>query len=283
MIYLFLSILASVAVSVLLKIARGGKIDIAQAVAVNYIVAITLILVLFPTRFSEIDAYVSQWRLFTALGILLPGVFLILGQAVRKAGIVKADAAQRLSLFIAIIAAFTLFGDTITAVKAIGIALALLALVLLVVQSGNGSHGGWLWILAVWLGYGVIDVLFKQLSKTGLAFTNYLLISFVIAAVFMFTYLFLRRTRLTLPSVLGGMVLGALNFTNIYTYVRAHQVLHDQTALVFTTMNIGVITLSTIVGAAIFHEKLGKGNLLGIVMAIIAIAVLFNGARWSGR
>ena len=283
MTYLFLSILASVAVSVLLKIARSGKIDIAQAVAVNYIVAIALSLVLFPIKFDEIDAYVSQWRLFTALGILLPGVFLILGQAVRKAGIIKADAAQRLSLFIAIIAAFTLFGDTLTAVKTLGIALALLALVLLVVQSGNGSRGGWLWIFAVWLGYGVIDVLFKQLSKTGLAFTNYLLISFVIAAVFMFTYLFLRRTRFTLPSVLGGVLLGALNFTNIYTYVRAHQVLHDQTALVFTTMNIGVITLATIVGAAIFREKLGKGNLLGIVMAIIAIAVLFNGARWSGR
>ena len=42
MIYLLASILCSVSVSVLLKLARKNKIDVAQAVAVNYIVAVAL-------------------------------------------------------------------------------------------------------------------------------------------------------------------------------------------------------------------------------------------------
>ena len=42
MIYLIISIICSVAVSVLLKIARSKKIDIEQAVAVNYLMAIAL-------------------------------------------------------------------------------------------------------------------------------------------------------------------------------------------------------------------------------------------------
>ncbi len=284
MIYLLLSILASVSVSILLKISRSRKIVVDQAVAVNYLVAIALTFVLFQPRLGESGAYFSQWYLFAVLGILLPGVFLILDQTVRKVGIVKADAAQRLSLFIAIIGAFALFGDTFNAVKATGIALALLALILLTVKSGHGGHGGrggWPWIFGVWLGYGVIDILFKQLSKTGLAFTAYLLISFSIAAVFMFAYLFVRRTRFTLPSVLGGIILGALNFANIYTYIRAHQVLNDQTALVFTTMNIGVITLATIIGTLIFREELSKANLIGLTMAIASIVLLFNVDRFT--
>ncbi|MDO5059794.1 MAG: EamA/RhaT family transporter, partial [Neisseria sp.] len=39
---LLISIACSVAVSVLLKTARGSKIDIAQAVGVNYLVAVSL-------------------------------------------------------------------------------------------------------------------------------------------------------------------------------------------------------------------------------------------------
>ncbi|MGN6982263.1 EamA/RhaT family transporter, partial [Neisseria sp. P0009.S007] len=42
MAYLLTSIVCSVLVSVLLKVARKQKINIEQAVAVNYIVAVTL-------------------------------------------------------------------------------------------------------------------------------------------------------------------------------------------------------------------------------------------------
>lgn len=281
MTYLFISILASVAVSILLKIARNRHIAIDQAVAVNYLVAIVLTFILLPPEFDTGGAYFAQWRLLIALGLLLPGVFLIMGQAVRTIGIVRADAAQRLSLFIAIIAAFTWFGDTLTVVKAIGIMLALLALILLVIKPNHGKRGGSLWISGVWLGYGVIDILFKQLATTGLAFTGTLLLSFMIAAVFMFTTLFLRGTHFTVPSILGGLVLGTLNFTNIYTYIRAHQVLHNQTALVFTTMNIGVIILATIIGTLILREKLSRANLIGLIVAMIAITLLFNADRFT--
>lgn len=281
MTYLFISILASVAVSVLLKVARNRHIAIDQAVAVNYLVAIALTFILFTPKFNAGSVYFAHWRLFVALGLLLPGVFLIMGQAVRTVGIIRADAAQRLSLLIAIIAAFTLFGDTLNVVKAIGITLALVALIMIVIKPGYGKRGGSLWLLAVWLGYGVIDILFKQLATTGLAFTDTLLVSFMIAAVFMFTTLLIRGTRFTLSSILGGLVLGMLNFTNIYTYIRAHQVLHNQTALVFTTMNIGVIILATIIGTLILREKLSRANLIGLIVAITAITLLFNADRFT--
>ena len=110
MIYLLASILCSVSVSVLLKLARKNKIDVAQAVAVNYIVAVALTAWVLKPDLSNPKAFLPTWWLFGALGVLLPSVFVIMGKAVDAAGIVKSDAAQRLSLILPIISAFVIFG-----------------------------------------------------------------------------------------------------------------------------------------------------------------------------
>ena len=106
MIYLLASILCSVSVSVLLKLARKNKIDVAQAVAVNYIVAVALTTWVLKPDLSNPKVFLPTWWLFGALGVLLPSVFVIMGKAVDAAGIVKSDAAQRLSLILPIISAF---------------------------------------------------------------------------------------------------------------------------------------------------------------------------------
>ena len=277
MTFLLLSICASVAVSVLLKLARARGIAIAQAIAVNYLVCIALTLGLLKPAFSA-EALLPQWWLFAALGVLLPSVFIFMGRAIEHIGIVKADAAQRLSLFLPIIAAFTLFGDTLTMVKASGIALAFVALLCLI---GRGEQSrdarAPLWVAGVWLGYGVIDILFKQMAKTGVAFASTLLVAFVIAALVIFAWLLWQKTRFNLASVLGGLLLGVLNFTNIFTYVRAHQVMKDNPSLVFTGMNIGVITLASVLGWTVFGEKMTRRNALGVVLAVLAIATLYYG------
>ncbi len=110
MLYLIASILCSVAVSVLLKLARSRKIDIEQAVAVNYIVAVALCMLVLKPDLDAWKSYLPTWWLFAALGVLLPAVFVIMGRAVERAGIVKSDAAQRLSLFLPVLASFALFG-----------------------------------------------------------------------------------------------------------------------------------------------------------------------------
>ena len=282
MLFLLVSICASVAVSVLLKLARARGITIAQAIAVNYLVCIALTLFLLKPTLAG-DALRGQWWLFAALGVLLPSVFIFMGRAIEHIGIVKADAAQRLSLFLPIIAAFTLFGDTLTTVKVAGIALAFAALLCLV-SRGEKSRDtrAPLWIAGVWVGYGVIDILFKQMAKTGVAFASTLLVAFVMAAVVIFAWLLMQKVRFNRASVAGGLVLGALNFTNIFTYVRAHQVMQDNPSLVFTGMNVGVITLASILGWTVFGEKMTRRNLAGIALAVSAIVVLFYGQTLWG-
>ena len=119
--FLLISIACSVAVSVLLKLARKNGIGLAQAVAVNYPVAALLSLVfLKPDWHNWQSALLPQSWLLALLGMLLPSVFVIMGRAAEQAGIVKADAAQRLSLFLPVLAAFVLFGETLSSNKIIG-------------------------------------------------------------------------------------------------------------------------------------------------------------------
>lgn len=275
---LIASISCSVAVSILLKLARSKKIDIAQAIAFNYVMACSLtILILQPDPASLLKPATPYWVVI-ALGILLPTIFLVMAKAVRQAGIVLSDAAQRLSLVIPLIAAVLIFGESIQGSRLVGVALGLSALVCLTVGSkkiDNQHHStAFIWLLGVWLGFGFIDVLFKQLSKSGAGFSSSLLVTFVLAGLLMFGWLFARRTQWSKRNVIAGLVLGLLNFGNIYFYIRAHQQFPENPTLVFSTMNIGVITLGTLVGAGFFKEKLTLVSGLGIVLAISAILAL---------
>ena len=280
---LIIAVLCSVAVSVLLKVARKRNIAIQQAIAFNYIVALSLSWFLLKPDFKglEFTDFIAQSEntpIFLALGILLPSVFIIMSKAVEFAGIVRSDAAQRLSLFLPILAAFLIFHETLSQSKAIGIVLAFVGLFCLLSKPNQQSavdFRGVLGLVGVWFGYGIIDILFKQVAKSGGAFPTTLFIAFSLAACIMFIYLLFKRTQWNVASFVGGIILGVLNFFNILFYIKAHQSFGSNPTLVFAGMNIGVICLGTITGALIFKEKISKVNWLGIVFSLCAIFCLY--------
>ncbi len=172
---LIIAVLCSVAVSVLLKVARKRNIAIQQAIAFNYIVALSLSWFLLKPDFKglEFTDFIAQNEntpIFLALGILLPSVFIIMSKAVEFAGIVRSDAAQRLSLFLPILAAFLIFHETLSQSKVVGIVLAFVGLFCLLSKPNQQSavdFRGVLGLIGVWFGYGIIDILFKQVAKAG--------------------------------------------------------------------------------------------------------------------
>lgn len=283
MIYLFISILASVSVSVLLKVARRRDMVIEQMVALNYVVAATLTVVFLEPDLGNLAALSAHGWLFVALGVLLPSVFVMMGKAVEHSGIVKSDAAQRLSLFLPVLAAFTVFGETPATNSMVGVLLAFAALCCLLYKRGAAQTAAdgrsVLLLLGVWAGYGVIDILFKQLSKQKAAFSGSLLVAFVLAGVLIFAWLWHKKTQWRKNSFAGGLLLGCLNFVNILFYIKAHQAFKDNPTLVFAGMNMGVIVLGTLTGALLFGERISKTNALGIALALAAIVCLYF---WQG-
>ena len=285
MIYVLLSVACSVLVSVLLKLARRFEVDVGQAIAWNYVVTSALTASLLQPSLATLREPGAPWLALAALGLLLPTIFLALAASVRHAGIVRSDAAQRLSLLLSLLAAFALFGERLTAPKGIGIALGLLALLCMVWRSGQGTAqrgaAGWLYPLLVFGGFGVIDILFKRVAQAGVPLGASLQAMFALALLVAFALQLWRRTRgptrFTLRSALAGLLLGLANFGNILFYLRGHRALPQHPALVFASMNLGVVALGALVGLLLFRERLSRLNLAGVALALLAIGVIARG------
>lgn len=280
MMYLTIAVLCSVVVSVLLKILRQKKMDIRQTIVAGYPVAFLLTWFLLKPDVGAIHALDNAWGIIIALGILLPAIFIILGRAIESVGMVATDASQRLSLIIPIVAAFLLFGEVLTGTRILGLALGFLALGALVYRPEHQTMTTQakqtpLWLFGVWAGYGIIDILFKQVAKQGAAFPLTLFVSFGLAGTLLFIYLLISQVRWQKDALIAGLLLGALNMGNIYAYVRAHQMLHDSPSIVFTGMNVGVIAVATLIGVGVFKERLNRINILGLLLAVCCVGVLF--------
>ena len=280
MMYLMIAVLCSVAVSVLLKVLRQKNIDIRQTIVAGYPVAFLLTWFLLKPDISGVSELGGAWAIIIALGVLLPAVFIILGRAIESVGMVATDAAQRLSLIIPIVAAFLLFGEVLTGTRIFGLALGFLALGALIYRPQQGQVSKQvkympLWLFGVWAGYGIIDILFKQVAKQGSAFPLTLFVTFGLAGLLLFVYLLITRVRWQSKALAAGLLLGALNMGNIYAYIRAHQVLSESPSIVFTGMNVGVIAVATLIGVGVFKEQLNRVNIVGLLLAICCVAVLF--------
>jgi len=278
-------VVCSVLVSVLLKLARRTEVDVGQAIAWNYVVTSALTALLLQPAPASLRAPGVPWLALAVLGVLLPTIFLALAASVRHAGIVRSDAAQRLSLLLSLLAAFALFGERLTAFKALGIALGLLALLCMVWRSRQRTteHGaaGWLYPLAVFGGFGVIDILFKRVALAGVPLGASLQAMFALALLVAFALQLWRRaqgqTRFTARSALAGLLLGLANFGNILFYLRGHRALPEHPSLVFASMNLGVVALGALVGLLLFRERLSWLNLAGVALALLAIGVIARG------
>ena len=279
MAFILASVVCSVLVSVLLKLARRLRVDVGQAIAWNYVVALAVTGLLLRPDLKVLAAPHAAWPALVALGVLLPTIFLALAASVRHAGIVRSDAAQRLSLVLSLAAAFVLFGETLTALKLAGCVLGVLAVAGMVWRGGDGrgvlpGRGAWAWPLLVFAGFGAIDILFKRVAATGLPLGTALGVIFGLALPVAFAIALAQRTRFDARGLVGGVALGLLNFGNILFYLRAHRALPHDPSLVFAGMNLGVIAVGALVGLAVFRERMSRLNLAALGLALVAVVVL---------
>lgn len=278
MLFLILSILCSVIVGVIFKITRKYNANPIQVVAFNYVFAILLCYFTFSPDITQVNES-APWSIYIAIGVLLPIVFLFLIASIKHMGIVKTDAAQRLSLFIPILAAWFIFKEEFNTYKVIGLAIGFTALLFILKKQSANTENKWIYPAIVLLGFGVIDILFKQIALyTSLPYTTSLFIIFDIAlAISLLVVVYetvLKKVKLEAKNILFGGLVGLFNFGNILFYLKAHKAFSENPSTVFAGMNMGVIILGSLVGLLFFKEKLSKINFIGIFLALIAIVFI---------
>lgn len=284
MIYVLFSVVCSVCVSVILKLARRYQVDTTQLIIWNYPMTVACTWFFLQPQLSAEMLRAAPVGQYAALAVLLPGIFVALSASIRHAGIVRTEVAQRLSLFIALIAAFWLFNESAEVGKLLGVAVGIAGILCSIGwHKGKGRygrhHGAWLFPVVVFFGYGIIDILFKQVAQhNGVPYTTSMLVVFCLAMVasfvFLIYYLAVLRRRFAVHAIFWGLVLGGFNFANILFYMKAHRALPDNPSIVFTGMNVGVIALGALVGIAFFREKLSLTNKIGIFLAVISVIII---------
>lgn len=281
MLYVVLSVICSVSVGILLKLAKKKHYSFYQIVSINYIIAWGLTQLIYqPQLKTQLSSSASS--IIIALSLLLPVIFVFQAKAIKYSGIVKTGIAQRMSLFLSLLFSFFIAKEIFGIYKWIGILLAFVAIFLTFYRKNDAEltkNNKWHFLPLVLLGFGVIDILFKKVaSLQELQFTEVLFLVFpgalFVSLIISIYYLIKGQESFNPINILWGIGVGILNFGNISLYIKAHQALSSNPSTVFASMNMGVIVLGSLVGIMVFKEKVNRWNYLGILLSLLAIGFI---------
>jgi len=291
MVFLLLSILTSTSILIAFQLIGRFKVNTFSAIIVNYITACFAGFFLNNNETFSVNIFSSAWLpLSLLLGVLFITMFRLIGQSVQKVGISTTSVAAKMSVIIPIL--FTVAieaNDTLTPLKLVGIALALVAVFLTSYkpEKGHIQVTSTLLPLMIFVGIGVLDSLikyaqFRYVSNdlnpifSGVTFgvaglTGILLLPFNRNAAKDFKHL---------KTWILGIILGLSNFGSMYFFIKALNHIdvitgkQIQGSVVFGINNIGIVALGVFLGYIFFKERPTKANWFGIAISMVAIVVL---------
>jgi len=286
MLNLLFAILSSAGIFVTFKYLEKFKTDIFLTIIINYITASLCGYFLSDSDFGFENIIHQRWFSISILtGVLFIGIFFIIGKSTQKAGISVTTLASKMSFVLPLLFSIMYYHEAVSAKKIFGIVIAVSAVLLSIYKNQNGKlNRQYLWLpILLFFGAGTVDSLVKfaqeeYLNSEGTEQFSTLL--FAIAAIAGVIVLLIRKEKLLQlfqPNVLlGGIVLGLVNFSSLYFLIASLNNSGYDSSIVFSIVNIGVVALSVLIGLRIFKEKLNKLNILGILLAFIAIFILTN-------
>ena len=210
-------------------------------------------------------------------------MFYLLGINTQKNGITIGAISNKLSVVIPICVAILFYGEKFTALKGLGIFLALLSVVLANVknQDSKAKNASLILPLIVFIGSGLTDSALNFIQKFYLPNgKNELMIFFVFGAaaiagfsIALYNY-FKHHITFGRKEIIAGFLLGLPNFGSMFTILKALQNSGLEHSIVWPINNVGVIVFSTFYSIIFFKEKLLPINILGIFIALLAIAMM---------
>jgi len=279
-----------------LKLLNIKGLNVSQAIITNYVLALALAVFtnlgnLSWSGFAGIFEN-DWWYRGIIAGILYFVSMDLMAASTRIAGVAVTTISARASLIVPIIWAFVFYGESVTGWQWTGIALVIVALVMIFyrktdrnapLKNTGNNLAAVLMPLGVFITLGIISVSMKSsqhlIGQTGNYDTDYpvfqilLFISALAAAVIYYSLRKGRKIfRFDWKSVTGGLILGTCNY--LVTLGIMHGLRTLPTSVFYTLYNICVVIIITLAGAMVFREKLGWGKIAGICLAVAAIAIL---------
>ncbi|SOU87915.1 EamA family transporter [Tenacibaculum dicentrarchi] len=299
MIYLIISILIASSLFVIFKLFATFKINTAQAIVVNYLIAFLFGFYNSETSTTLLQIPQQSWFIGAfILGILFIAIFNVMGITAQKNGLAVASVAGKMSVTIPIIFGVFLYDESIGFIKIIGVLLALTSVYLASAKSDTTSVNlkDLKYPILLFLGSGCIDTLLKYMeisyvSKSAIP----MFLATIFGCAFIFGCFFMalqvlkssildkkiksiqikqEEGKQILKNIIAGIILGIPNYYSMAFLIKALKTEGLESSTLFTINNVSVVILTTIFALVFFKEKLVKKNWIGIGLAVISILVV---------
>ncbi len=283
MIFLILSILSSVGIAIIFKLMDKQNVALLPVIVLNYFTALLAGLLLFDGELSAGYILSSDWRYIAVLiGSLLIIGFYLIGYTTQKAGIAITTIANKMSVIIPILFSILYFSEPMSLLKTLGIVLALTSVLLAVYKKKTGvSRKVSLLPIIMFLVVGIIDSAVKLAQQSYVSDQDISLfssMSFGLAGVIGIIILASQNKHwksFTNPLVwLFGILIGLANFGSMYFLILSLNNSGLDSSIVYGVNNMGIILISIAIAVLFFTEKLSKINIIGVILAIISVAIL---------
>lgn len=260
------------------------KIHTFNAIVANYYVAATLSIFLDTSGIKLSEGPNQIWFINALIiGVLFIVLFNVIGISTQKIGVSVTTVANKMSLIIPVIFAVLVLGDSLNIIKIFGITLALLAVYLTTKTEKREDIDKRfaLFPLIVFIGSGFLDTFFKYnenytLGENGQQpFTSWIFLTAAAIGTSALIYNYIKMK--SLPdgkSLLAGVFLGIPNYFSIFFLIKSLSIKTIQSSVIFPINNMSIVAVSALAGIFIFKEKITKLNKLGILLCIIAIALI---------
>jgi drug/metabolite transporter (DMT)-like permease len=286
MLYLALAVACSTAIAVVFKLTEG-RMNRVALLTVNYGVA--LVVAAVRVGGEPVQAEAGLLGLGVVLGTLFIAGFALFSKAIGVAGISLATGTMRLSVALPFVASWLVWGEQPTLGQWSGLGVAALALALIARQeerrplaTEERSVEPWrvaAVLAALFLAGGLVDTSFKVFEEEFAAQNSrplFLLVVFAVAFAIGAVAVGARRVRTgrwpRAAVIWWGIGLGVINYGSAEFILLALAELPG--TFVFPAANVSVVALATVLGVAVWRERLSTANGLGLALAAIALVLL---------
>ena len=282
MIYLILAIIFSTGVFVAMRLFERYKLDNHQALMWNYVFASGTGFAICEHWDTVPQLVAEPWFGLSLLtGFWFIFTYLLMTASTQRSGVTVTSLSSKLSVVLPILAGVVMLGERLNFVASTGIVLALVALVLVLGGRGgsNEKHNkNWLLPVCIFFGTGTGDILMKITEQRNAGDDLGFMIAFIyfvalIFGVIIVAYDLIRgKSKWQWKSAIGGIGLGVINFfstSSVYHAMRSFD-----NVVLFPIYNIGVVSLTAIIGWLVFKEKLTLKNYIGLIIAVIAVILI---------
>lgn len=289
MIWIILSILSSASLMLIFKFFQKFEVDTFYAIVINYLTCVVVGIFLIP---SLSTSSVNSWGFMPLgflLGLMFISLFFLIGKTTQKMGISVATVSMKLGYVLPIILAFTIYSETISSFKIIGIILTIFAVIFTSIKKSENELtkgiNNFLFPLIIFIGSGVADSIVQYTEKTFFKQGGFEVFNLILFGTAFFIGLLIAiysnlKKGLSIfqnfnkKNIIAGIILGVPNYFSIYFMFKALNHPTFESSIVFPVNNIGIVVSSTVLAFIIFKEKLSFLNHLGLLLAVLSIVLM---------